>query len=431
MLNELNSRRRLRLFISAYACSPFQGSEAGVGWGFVSHLAAFHDLDVVVEEEKFRDEILAWIKVHPEHPASRVRFHFVRKNRNRFLRKIWPPSYYWYYREWQLKVEKIARNLDLVHNFDILHQLTMVGFREPGYLWRIGKPFVWGPVGGVGGVPTRFLCNMGLFGFLYYSAYNLLNSFQIRFLRRPRLAARSAGKGLIVATSENFHAAHTFWKQDGTVLSEVGTSGFGRQTFTTRRRGDPLRIVWSGKHIPGKALILALEALSRLHEKHRWELHILGQGKLTSKWKSVAKTLGVADSCVFYGKVPRDEALSIAASCHVALITSLRDLTSSVTIESLELGLPVIAPKHCGFADVITDNCGILIPVTNPKRFVKQTAMALETLARDEVLRAKLAQGALERAQDYNWEIKVNELNAIYEAKLAEEADTRISGRTA
>jgi hypothetical protein len=48
---------RLKVLISAYACSPYKGSEPGVGWGFVAALAEHHDLWVIVEEEKFRTDI--------------------------------------------------------------------------------------------------------------------------------------------------------------------------------------------------------------------------------------------------------------------------------------------------------------------------------------------------------------------------------------
>ena len=48
----------------------------------------------------------------------------------------------------------------------------------------------------------------------------------------------------------------------------------------------------------------------------------------------------------------------------IALITSLRELTSTV-IESLSLGLPVVCLDHCGFSDVIDESCGIKVPVTN------------------------------------------------------------------
>lgn len=43
---------RLKVLVSAYACSPERGSEPAVGWGFVSALRKFHDLWVIVEEEK-------------------------------------------------------------------------------------------------------------------------------------------------------------------------------------------------------------------------------------------------------------------------------------------------------------------------------------------------------------------------------------------
>jgi len=40
----------------------------------------------------------------------------------------------------------------------------MVGFREPGYLWQLNIPFVWGPIGGMGYFPTRFLPVVGAKG---------------------------------------------------------------------------------------------------------------------------------------------------------------------------------------------------------------------------------------------------------------------------
>lgn len=425
MAIEATDRRRLRVFISAYACSPHLGSEPGVGWGFVSHLAERYELDVVAEEEKFREDIIAWTKANPNHPASRIRFHFIRKKRNRLLRKIWPPSYYWYLQEWHRRVERLAKTLDAERNFQILHQLTMVGFREPGYLWRMDKPFVWGPIGGTGTFPMRFHSYIGLYGMIYYAAYNIWNSLQIRFLNRPRNAARKAGKGLIFATSENLAAVREHWGQGGTILSEVGDSGLGSGTWAPRLTGSPLKIIWSGQHIPRKALNLGLKALCKVSEDVPWELHVLGEGPQSAAWESLAESLGVLGRCVFYGNVPRDTALSTAANCHVAFITSLRDLTSTVTIESLELGLPVIAPYHCGFADAITNDCGILVSVTTPQRFIDDAAVAIETLARNEALRSKLAQGALKRAKHYAWANKADQLAAIYEARLAEEKEEK------
>jgi hypothetical protein len=191
-----------KIFVSAYACSPFRGSEPGVGWGYILELSKFHELWVVVEQEKFRNDIERYILENPDFSQS-VHFFFISKRRNRLLRKIWPPSYYWFYRDWHKKTFELAKSLHQKHGFDVVHQLTMVGFREPGYLWKLGIPFVWGPIGGMGQFPWRFLKSVGLYGALYYLGYNIYNAFQTRFLFRPRCAARFAGSGLISATPDN------------------------------------------------------------------------------------------------------------------------------------------------------------------------------------------------------------------------------------
>ena len=38
---------RLRILLSAYACEPDRGSEPGVGWNWVRHLAREHEVWVI------------------------------------------------------------------------------------------------------------------------------------------------------------------------------------------------------------------------------------------------------------------------------------------------------------------------------------------------------------------------------------------------
>lgn len=421
----MNASSKKRILISAYACSPVRGSEPGVGWGFVASICKEYELDVIVEEEKFREEIEFWIRKNPDHPAAHIRFHFIRKRRNRFLRKLWPPSYYWYYREWHAAAAELARRLDDERDFDLIHQLTMVGFREPGYLWQFDKPFVWGPIGGAGFFPWRFLHKVGIRGSIYYLGYNAYNYLQVRFSSRPRLAARRAGNALLVATQENSRAAETFWGCSSRILSEIGIGGHFEPKLVERSSCEPLKIIWSGHFTPGKALNLALEATSSLPEKCEWELHILGSGVLDSKMKSLARKLGIANRCHFYGWVDREEAFQIVSEGHVALITSLRDLTSTVVVEALEMGLPVIAPSHCGFVDAVTANCGILVPASTPQELKSAIASAIEELGNDEPRRKELARGAKERAKEFYWEAKGKALKEIYEARMTEDKRER------
>ena len=411
--------KRLKILVSAYACSPYKGSEPGVGWGFVTELAKHHDLWVIVEEEKSRDDIERFLGEYPDFGRT-VRFFFLHKQRNRLLRKLWPPSYYWYYRRWHWDALQLAQRLHRLIGFDLAHQLTMVGFREPGCLWQLGLPFVWGPIGGMGYFPWRFFPVVGGKGACYYLGYNLMNFFHSHFLARPREAARAAANGLLAATPENQDGALAHWGCRSTVVSEVGLPGVVAVAIPQRQDKDSLRLVWTGQHTTGKALNLALTALSLIPQDVSWELHVLGKGERTDVWKNLAENLRINDRCFFQGWLERHKALEIMGNSHVMLITSLRDLTSTVTIEALALGLPIICLDHCGFAHVVNDQCGIKVPVTTPSEVVKGIATATERLARDEDLRRRLAEGAITRARDFAWERKAEVVNRIYAARILE-----------
>lgn len=412
------SRDRLNVLISAYACSPDLGSEAGVGWGFVSELAKFHNIYVITQFEKFKPAIDNAAKKAP-HLAS-INFFGINRTRNMFLERIWPPSYYWSYRTWQKDAHKLACALSKDVKFDVVHQLNMVGFREPGYLWKLGIPFVWGPIGGMGYFPWRFLHLVGAYGALYYTGYNLFNALQMRFLRRPKLAAISAGVGLIAATPENQAGAKRYWNRPSTLLCEVGLPPAPVQLPMHRHAGESMRLVWTGQHTPGKALNLALAALARLPGGATWELHVLGKGSRTSIWKRMAQKLGLTERCNFHGWLPRDEALKVMANCHVMLITSLRDLTSTVTIEALAMGLPIICLDHCGFSSVVDDTCGIKIPVSSPEKAVECLASGIKQLIDNEAMRFDLAQGAVMRAKEFSWGEKTRTLSWIYRQVIKE-----------
>ena len=215
-------------------------------WGGVlcTELSRHHELTVFVEEEKFKDDIERWLLGNENY--STVNFIFVRKRRGRLLRKLWPPSYYYFYREWHQNVFNMAKQLVDEEEYDLCHQLTMCGFREPGFFSELGIPFVWGPIGSMGYFPKNFLRHVGPKGLLYHSAYNIYNFFHMRFLTRPKRSARRAGVGLLAATSENKKLIKRFWGLESTVITEIGLPSItGTQCSRIRPAGEPIRIVWS------------------------------------------------------------------------------------------------------------------------------------------------------------------------------------------
>ena len=212
----------MKILVNCYACSPYKGSEPGMGWKFVNELSKRHELHIIVEG-KFEKDVKQFLDDNPER-AKDFHFYFICKNRHKKLRKLWPPSYYWFYRSWQRKAYKLALELDAKEKFDIVHQLNMAGYREPGYLWRMNKPFVWGPIGGFDNTPWCMLPSMGLKGLVYYSCYNIINWWQMHTNGRVRAAMRKAD-ALIAATITNAQRIKTLFGKDCYLIPEVGFEG--------------------------------------------------------------------------------------------------------------------------------------------------------------------------------------------------------------
>lgn len=402
----------MKIFINSYACSPYQGSEPGMGWKFVHALMPYHELHVVVEEENFREHIERYQAEHPEEFRN-AHFYFIKRDRHPLLRKIWPPSYYWYYKSWQKKVYELARDLDTKENFDVVHHLNMAGYREPGYEWNIGKPSVWGPIGGFENVPWCMIPSMGLRGKIFYTFYNLINSWQMLTNGRVKSAMKKTNV-LISATAKIQEKVKELYNRDSVLIPEVGFEGSADNSFAIRKNGENLRICWSGVHEPRKSLNLLLDALA-IDKRGDIELHVLGKGTETKRWKKQADNLGLKN-IKWYGKIDRSDALNVMQSCHLFCITSLSDLTSTVILEAMSYGMPVIALDHCGFSNVITEDCGRKIAIINKNQVICDFAKAVNEFADDEQLRRRLSEGARNRAMEYKWEDKAQLINRIYES---------------
>lgn len=145
------------------------------------------------------------------------------------------------------------------------------------------------------------------------------------------------------------------------------------------------------------------------------ELHVIGDGSEAKRWKKLANKMGL-NNVVWHGWVLRSEAIKIMKDCHLFCITSLSDLTSTVILEALSYGLPVVTLDHCGFSNVITETSGIKIAINSKKQVVRDFSKVINELESDEGLRYKLAVGAQKRSLEFNWDNKAEKICKTYES---------------
>ncbi len=412
------SQSRPRILMVCYYCSPTRGSDWRVGWGQATEAARRYEV-VVITSELSRADIEAYLQQHGKVPHLRF-FYVGQSAAARWLNKL--PTFFLYtnpfsYSSWQSRALALAHKLHREKPFDVAHQVTLIGFREPGKLYELGIPFVWGPIGGTQNYPARFLRAAGLVDGLQEGIRSICNWIQFRYSPKVRSAMRRATV-VLAANSEGRRAIKQVYRRDAVQLLETGIEWVSPKSVVLNPSGH-LRILWSGDLAARKGPSILLRALGAIRNQIKFELRILGRGPLRKKLEWEARQLGIDQSCEFVGWLPLKDAMAQSEWADVFAFTSLRDTSGNVMLEAMSRGVPVICFDHQGAADIVTESSGIKIPVTHPEDAIQRWASALTSLARDRRLLQNLSEGALSRAEHFLWSRNGSAMSSVYDNVLS------------
>lgn len=396
----------------AFACHPHQSMESRIGWRRAIHAARRHDVTVL----HGAPENDALLRDEAQRLGVGERLHFLSVDHCRLGRMLSrsATTYYVGYRLWHACAYREAKRLHAEEPFDIAHQTTFCGYREPGYLWRLGVPFVWGPIGGTQSFPVAYLGGLGFREAWIEVCRNLINAWQLRFSRRVRTALGRAA--VVVAATRR--AADDLERATGRRLpvcleTALDTSIAGPRE--PRRGGEVLRVLWAGRLRAWKTLPLLFDALRILPPDVPWRLRVLGVGSSERAWRRQAERLGIADRVEWLGWPDYRQTLPHYQWADVFAFTSMRDTSGTGLLEALAAGTPIVGVDHQGAADVMTPSCAIAAPVGDPAETVAALAGGLQRLARDPALWAELSAGARREAASRTWDLQAEALERWYD----------------
>jgi glycosyltransferase involved in cell wall biosynthesis len=411
--------------LSAFAFDVGGGSEAGLGWQIASRLSRVHDVTVLfgnLHAKRRSDEELDKIKRACEQVGHLTPFFVDGDEHAKWLAAqsdlpgLWW-LYYRAYRRWQHLAYREAEHQHRLNPFDVAHHLTFISYREPGDLWRLGIPFFWGPISGSPMVPLSFLKTFRGEQLYRWGSRNVANWLQMRLSSRCRKAARASAK-IWAVSGEDRRMVEQHWNCPAENLLETGCEVQHDRHPRSKLRDEPLRIIWSGRFDPIKALPVLLRALSGI-PKDSWQLDILGDGSEGPRWKELAQSLMLTTNVTWHGMVSRDLALRTMESGHVFVHSSVKEGTPHVVLEALSMGMPIICHDACGMGVAVTSYCGIKFPLSDPASSYQAIFQAISRFLSEPALLEKLSRGAIERAAELNWDHKVLAFNAAYSAAVA------------
>ncbi len=392
----------MRVLLSAYACEPNKGSEPGVGWHWAMELAAMgHRVDVITRANN-RSVIEAALQAAP---VPGLKFHYYDLPQWAMWWKRGQRGIHLYYELWQRGAYRLARRLVKQNTYDVIHYITFTEFRQPCHLWRIGLPFVLGPVGGGEMVPPKLFATFPTVTPRLHESIRLVLTRLSKLRPSVRKMFRNADI-VFYKTDETLEAFPKFARNKARLQSEIGVDA---ERLPPAPTAPPpgASFLYVGRTTYRKGLHLALESMARLQsELPEATLTVIGRGSELPRLKRMAARLGLKGAVIWKGWMPQNE-IWLQYHRHTAfLFPSLHESGGTVVLESMSQGLPVICLDAGGPGKFVrAGGGGIPVPVTGrkPAQVREDLARAMLRIHSDPHLRAELAEKALAMARRMTW----------------------------
>lgn len=405
----------LTILINAYACSPNMGSEPGMAWNWCINLAQYCELHIITEGE-FQQNIE---NILPTLPQSK-NMHFYYNPVSAKVREMcWNQGdwrFYYYYQKWQKKTLEIAKEIISTTHIDIIHQLNMVGFREPGYLWTIkDKPFVWGPIAGIGSIPYSFIKDATLKFKLFYIIKNQITKLQLKYSSRVISALHKACI-LITATPESGEVIKKIHQIESIQINETGCY-IKDENLILKKDKVYFDILWVGRFIYTKQLKLALDVINKIKNLDNIRFHIVGQAfnlEETERYKEYANFLGINNICIWHGQISNDDVQKLMQKSDLFFFTSIFEATSTVILEAIQNKLPIVCFNRCGFGPIIDSSIGRKIEITTPQKALNDFAYEITELYHHRNILKKMSENCILKQKELSWENKAQQMINLY-----------------
>lgn len=413
-----------KVLISAYACIPDRGSEEGNGWYYSSLISQQEYRVWCLTRDVGKVEIEKKLRAFP-HPNLT----FVYVTVPRWIDGMYHKGLfgmYFHYLYWQWRTLQVALKLNTNHRFDLVHHVSYTSLQLGSFLYKLNRPFIYGPVGGGQEAPATMR--------RYFKGYWIkermrawVSSLMLRFNPGCYQSVRRAD--YVLAWNEDTRKMINSLGRTTGVEKEFG--GVGEQFIPSepisRPRRSTLNLVWVGRLMPRKALELSLHGLSKVAPHIPVHLTVVGDGEMGRYVPEYIDTYKLQDRVTWIGKVSYEQVKEHYRHADVFLFTSLRDTGPAQLLEAMAYSLPVVTLDLHGQAELVDQSTGIRVPVTEPESTASGLAKAIEWMYYNEDERIDMGQNAFEFAQRQTWESKIGRIVQKYYDSLLSAVGQNVS----
>ena len=209
---------------------------------------------------------------------------------------------------------------------------------------------------------------------------------------------------------------------------EVISNGVDTELFypdkNKKFKTNEVQFLFISRLMPQKGIDTLIKACDVLNKREitNYKLTIVGEGHLKGLMFSLIDQYGIREKINYLGWKDLEELPEIYRKADIFILPSVMEGMSSVVLQAMASGLPIIASRVKGFEEILEENVnGLYAEYNNPGQF----ANAIEKLIESPGLREKMSQKSLEKSKLFSWETIAKQYLELYEKTVFGKAQNK------
>jgi glycosyltransferase involved in cell wall biosynthesis len=417
--------KRPKVLISAIACDPYKGSESLHGWLACRSLAELADLWLLVSaEDRAGIEKGRAAGLVPDN----MHFIFVGEAKGYVENRMIARFQSWArYMAFNRTILRIARQWHERERFDLAHHVTYSTWRVGSPLWRLGIPFIWGPISGTETFPLGRFAHILSPSAKAFEAARILGGLYSRATPEVRLSLRYAFHIFAAHREAVPHLAALRGTSDGISVLSYYTftpetiASFARPVWSARPAEEPLKILAGGNLEGRKGVAMALQGLALAKKAGaKFFYRVTGRGSELEHLQRLAEKLGISGDVSLGHNLQREDYVRELQDTDLYLLPSLREGGGLTMMEAMLAGCVPIVADAGGPGTAVADGCGMRVSIQSPEQMAREIGDAVVRFDQNRQLLPQMGAAAAEHiARQYAHQRFGESISEVYERGLA------------
>jgi glycosyltransferase involved in cell wall biosynthesis len=328
-------------------------------------------------------------------------------------KKLGERGYVLYFYFWQMFIVRFIKKSKL--KFDIAHSLNFHSDSQPQFLWMLGKPTFWGPIGHHPKVPKKYLLPI-------YGRKNFLKDrlyFNVKWLLRNldpffRLAVWKSKR--IFTINSSISKVISANKSKVKILSAVASEAVSP---ANNKKEVAFKILSVGRFHYMKGFDISIKAFAHFHrtlskeQQQNTFLTLVGKGIEKTRLITIAQDENILSHIEWIDWVEKEQMKNIYQNSSVFLFPS-HEGAGMVVPEALSYGLPIVCFENVGPGE-LAGNASLKVQYGDYQTSILDFSEHLQNLYSNKFQRNVLSEISKEKFRNtFTWAAKGSAIEQAY-----------------